>query len=134
MRRNLEDRDIDWRVIDGLLERSVTLHDGRSYSHRCTKAVFEQVARYIADPLAAGLTMDLIAQAINEPYTQVNVAFELLKERSILETDGRKSFVGAGYREALYEHAMTEYHALADGYPPQFRPAGQNGKEDARGE
>ena len=35
------------------------------------------------------MTLSIIAEALDLPYTQVNVAMELLKERCILETDGR---------------------------------------------
>ena len=130
MRRNLDDREIDWRVVDGVLERSVTLPNGRSYRHRCSKDAFELVAFYLEDHPNEGVTMNIIADALDLPYTQVNVAMELLKERCILETDGRKSYVGAGYRDAVHLHAMTEYHALAEGCPPQIRAAGEVGKED----
>src|ERR1051325_4941658 len=103
MRRNLEHRDIEWRVIDGVLERTVTLASGKSYRHRCAKKTFEQVAAYIDDHVDAGITMNAIADAIDAPYTQVNVVLELLKERCIIETDGRKSYVGHGYRHGFYD-------------------------------
>lgn len=130
MRRNLEDRDIKWRVIEGVLERRVTLPSGKSYRHRCSKDAFELVAFYLADHPNEGVTMNIIADALDLPFTQVNVAMELLKERSILETDGRKSYVGAGYRDAVHLDAMTEYYALAEGCPPQIRAADEAAKED----
>jgi hypothetical protein len=123
MRRNLDDRDIQWRVIDGVLERAIRPLTGKPYRHRCSRKAFEEVAWYLAEHASQGVTMTLIAAALDLPYTQVNVAMELLKERGILRADGRRSYVEPGYREALYEHAMVEFLALEAGVPPALVPA-----------
>jgi hypothetical protein len=130
MRRNLEERDIEWRVVHGVLERTVTLASGKSYRHRCTRKTFEQLIEYIDDHIDAPITMNSIVEATDAPFTQANVALELLKERCIIETNGRKSYVGPGYRDGFYDHAMTEYCALEAGMPPEHRPAGDSGRED----
>jgi len=118
MRRNFTNRIIEHRVIDDHLERQVALPNGRSYVHRCSKKVFEDVAHYLQLHPTRAMTMSSVASAIDAPFTQVNVALELLKDRGILETRRRLSYVAEGYRSAVFEHAMVEFLALATGAPP----------------
>ena len=124
MARSTENRDIEFRgTPGGALERTVRLPDGREYAHRCSKKVFEAVAGYLDEHLSEGVKIQSLADAIDAPMTQVNVALQLLSERSMLETHGRLGYVAPGYTEALYEHAMTEFYALIEGCPPEFREA-----------
>lgn len=124
MRRSIENRDIEFRATrGGALERYVKLPDGREYAHRCSADVFKKVAAYIDEHVDQGVTMTALADAIDAPYTQVNVALELLKERSMFTAQGRINYVEDGYRAGFYEHAMTEFYAIIEGCPPEYRPA-----------
>jgi len=124
MARSTENRDIEFRgTPGGALERTVRLPDGREYAHRCSKKVFEAVAGYLDEHQGEGAKMQSVAAAIDAPMTQVNVALQLLTERGMLETHGRLGYVAPGYAKALYEHAMTEFYALIEGCPPEFREA-----------
>ena len=125
MRRSTENRQIEYRgTPGGALERVVTLPDGREYAHRCSEEIFRQVATYLDDHVtasgSAGFTMTSVADALDAPLTQVNVALELLKERGIILTSGRCGYVDAGYRDGVFEHAMVEFYALIEGHPPEF--------------
>jgi hypothetical protein len=122
MRRSLENREIEFRgTPGGALERVVKLPDGREYAHRCSKQAFEAVAGYLEEHQSEGVKMQSLAGAIDAPMTQVNVALQLLTERGLLETHGRLGYVAPGYGSAFFEHAMTEFCALVDGCPPEFR-------------
>jgi len=121
MARPLEKRDIEFRgTPGGALERLVRLPDGKEYAHRCSRTVFEAVAAYIDDHQREGVKIKSIADAIDAPMTQVNVALQLLSERGLLETHGRLGYVAPGYAIAFHEHAMTEFFALIEGCPPEL--------------
>ena len=109
-------RDVTFAVVDGLLVRTVTFPGGRSYAHRCTPASYEAVARAVDDtpPQGEGVTLEPLAKALDLPFTQANVALEFLKERGVVVTRGRRSYPASG---VAYEHAMCEFHALAEGRP-----------------
>ncbi|MBI1338064.1 MAG: hypothetical protein GC164_14045 [Phycisphaera sp.] len=122
MRRSLERREIEFRgTPGGALERVVKLTDGREYAHRCSKVVFEKVAAYLDEHPREGVKIQSLADALEEPMTQVNVALQLLTERGLLETHGRLGYVADGYATGFFEHAMTEFYALIEGFPPEFR-------------
>jgi len=124
MGRSTEKRDIEFRgTPGGVLERTVKLPDGRQYAHRCSKRVFEAAAGYLDDHQSEGVKIQSLADAINAPMTQVNVALQLLTDRGLLETHGRLGYVASGYAGAFYEHAMTEFYALIEGCPPEFHEA-----------
>ncbi|MBI1374078.1 MAG: hypothetical protein GC159_15265 [Phycisphaera sp.] len=116
MRTNLANRDVRFYIEDGCLVRTVVGDhaDGRSYTHRCTKAVFETVAHAISETPASGegTTLTLIARQENLPYTQVNVALEFLKERSVVDVRHRRCYPAT---KDVYLDAMVEFHALAHG-------------------
>jgi len=119
MARSTENRDSEFRgTPGGALERTVRLPDGREYTHRCSRKVFEAVAGYLDEHQSEGVKMQSVADAIDAPMTQVNVALQLLTERGMLETHGRLGYVAPGYAKALYEHAMVEFWALIEGCPP----------------
>ena len=122
MRRSLEHRDIEFRgTHDDALERVVRLPDEREYAHRCSKEVFEAVAGHLDDHQREGVKIQSLADALDAPMTQVNVALQLLTERGLLETHGRLGYVAPGYASAFFEHAMTEFYAMIEGHPPEFR-------------
>ena len=124
MKRLTEKRDIEFRVTPGgALERTVKLPDGREYTHRCSKEVFDAVAGHIDEHHGEGVKIRSVADAIDAPMTQVNVALQLLIERGLLETQGRLGYVAPGYASAFYEHAMTDFWSLFEGCPPEFRDA-----------
>jgi len=124
MRRSLEHRDIEFQgTPGGVLERVVKLPDGREYAHRCSKEVFEAVAGHLDEHQGEGVKIQSIADTLDVPMTQVNVALQLLTERGLLETHGRLGYVAPGYANAFYEYAMTELYALIEGHPPEFREA-----------
>ncbi|MHC4181492.1 MAG: hypothetical protein ACYSWU_28670, partial [Planctomycetota bacterium] len=62
-------REVRFDVIDGRLVRTVSLHDGRQYVHRCTQAVYEAVAEAIEESTSAGVTLEPLAEAIEAPYS-----------------------------------------------------------------
>ena len=122
MARSTENRDIEFRgTPGGALERTVRLPDGREYAHRCSQKVFEAVAGHIDEHQGEGVKMQSLADTLDVPMTQVNVALQLLAERGLLETHGRLGYVAPGYATAFYEHAMTEFYALIEGCPPEIR-------------
>ena len=124
MGRSTEKRDIEFRgTRGGALERTVKLPDGRQYAHRCSKRVFEAAAGYLAEHRSEGAKIQSLADALDVPRTQVNVALQLLTDRGLLETHGRLGYVSHGYASAFYEHAMTEFWALIEGCPPEFHEA-----------
>jgi len=122
MGRRTENRQVEFQgTPGGALERTVRLFDGREYAHRCSRKIFEAVAGYIDEHQGEGIKMQSVADAIDAPMTQVNVALQLLTERGLLETHGRLGYVASGYASAFFEHAMTEFLALIEGCPPEFR-------------
>jgi len=122
----MDKREIEFRGIrGGALERCVRLPDGREYSHRCSKQVFEAVAGYLDDHQDEGVKIQSLADTLEAPLTQVNVALQLLTERGMLERhsgSGRLGYVAPGYAHGFFEHAMVEFYALIEGCPPEFRP------------
>lgn len=108
------DRQVSFDVRDNHLIRTVVFPStSRSYSHRCTRAIFEAVAHAIEAPGSMGVTLDSLVQALDLPFTQVNVALEFMKERSCVVTPsgGRRSYPAS---KALFEDAMIEFCFLAD--------------------
>ncbi len=115
MRRRSRRRDVEFEVLRYVLTRHVTLEDGRVYTHRCTREVFEEVAHTIEERGEEGVTMESLAKTIDAPKTQVNVALEFLKERGCVITPaggGRRSYPASTF---LYEDAMIEFLYFAEG-------------------
>ncbi|MBI1373337.1 MAG: hypothetical protein GC159_11455 [Phycisphaera sp.] len=104
-------RNVIFDVVDGVLERKVIFPDGRTYTHRCTRQVFEEVAHAIEERGAQGVTLDPLAKALDLPFTQVNVALEFMKERGCVVTRGRRNYPASNF---LYEDAMIEFTFLAE--------------------
>ncbi|MBI1371812.1 MAG: hypothetical protein GC159_03505 [Phycisphaera sp.] len=105
------DRNVIFDVVDGVLTRTVAFSDGRSYTHRCTREVFEEVAYAIEQRATEGATLDPLAKALDLPFTQVNVAMEFMKERGCVVTRGRRNYPAS---IAMYEDAMCEFTFLAE--------------------
>jgi hypothetical protein len=115
MNIHLKDRDVRFFVQDGHLVRTVTAAagDGRSYTHRCTKASFEKVAHAVAEtpPEGEGTALGAVARRERIPFTQANVALEFLKERGLVDVRHRRCYPAGG--GDVYLDAMVEFHALA---------------------
>jgi len=105
------ERNVIFDVVDGVLERRVIFPDGRTYTHRCTRAVYEEVAYAIEERAGDGVTLDPLAKALDLPFTQVNVAIEFMKERGCVVTRGRRNYPASNF---LYEDAMIEFTFLAE--------------------
>jgi hypothetical protein len=98
--------------MDDRLVKTVTPSRGQPYVHRCTRRVFEAVCYALEARPTEGATMESLADALDAPYTQVNVALEFLKDRGCVETRLRRSYPASN---VLFEDAMTEFFALAAG-------------------
>ena len=114
MKTNMRQRDVQFFVQDGCLVRTVsgTGGNGRTYTHRCLRKVFETVAHAIDEtPMQGdGTTLMIISRQENLPFTQVNVALEFLKERGIVDVRHRRCYPGT---TSVFEDAMVEFLALA---------------------
>jgi len=106
-------RTIIYSVIDdGSIRREVMLSDGRAYIHHCSKAVFEAVAHLLDEQRGQGHTGTSVTKLVDAPFTQVDVAFQLLKERGIIEVRRRRQcWATSG---TTFEDAMIEYHSLRE--------------------
>jgi hypothetical protein len=105
-------RDVIFAVVDGLLERTVRFPaEGRGYTHRCRREVFETVAYRIEEHADEGITLDPLAKGEDLPLTQVSVALDFMKERGCVVTRRRRTFPAS---DALFEDAMTEFMYLAE--------------------
>jgi len=113
MKTNLLYRDVRFLVQDGCLVRTVKGDDGRHYTHRCIRQVFETVAHAIdAMPnQGEGTTTFDLARKENLPFTQTNVAIEFLKERGIVEVRHRRCYPAT---RCVFEDAMVEFLAMGD--------------------
>ena len=115
MKTNLKNRNVQFTHEDGCLVRTVTADagDGRTYTHRCSKDIFETVAWAIEElpREGAGTTLMEIARQGNLPFTQVNVTLEFLKERGIVDVRHRRCYPATS---SVHLDAMVEFHALAE--------------------
>ena len=116
MRTRARQRDIRFEVIDGDLVRTVPFPDRPGYVHRYRREAFEEVAHVIDERGHEGFTLVTLAEATGLPSTQVNVALEFLKQRGCVETRLRRNHPAS---TVLFEGAMIEYCALAEGGPDQ---------------
>ena len=105
------DRKYEFRIVDGVLYRTVQLPNERSYRHTCTLENFAGVARYIDEHAADGVTTTLLWDALDEvPCTQATVALEFLKDRGCVDVERRRCFPTSN---CFFEDALCEWHALA---------------------
>jgi hypothetical protein len=112
MRKRSRQRDVEFAVVSGELVRTVRLEDGRSYVHRCTREAYEAVARGIEEHADEGVLLTDLAMAADMPSTQGYVARDFLLERGCIQSSGGRCFPAS---DVLYEDAMLEFHALAEG-------------------
>ncbi len=105
------ERNVIFDVVDGVLTRTVIFPDRRTYTHRCTRAIYEEVAHAIDERPKQGVTLDPLAKALDLPLTQVNVALEFMKERGCVVTRARRNYPASNF---LYEDAMIEFTYLAE--------------------
>ena len=122
MRRHTERRHIEFHPSPGgALERIVTRPDGQRYTHRCSEAVFTDLARYLDDHVGQELTCQGVATEIGATYSNVQAGWDLLLERGMLvDANAKRKQVASGYRSAFFEHAMTEFYAIIEGHPPEM--------------
>jgi hypothetical protein len=105
------DRKCEFRIVDGVIYRTVALPDGRSYRHTCTFESFADVARYIEEHGRKGVTTtDLWDGLEDTPCTQATVALEFLKDRGCVDVERRRCFPTS---DCFLEDALCEWHALA---------------------
>ena len=114
MSRNIRNRQFRFEVIDDHLVQTVFGPDGRGYTHRCDRLTYETASHAIEEAGQAGVTLEPLAEAIDAPYTQTNVALAFLKERGCLVTRLRRHYPASTF---LFEDAMVEYLALAEDKP-----------------
>lgn len=116
LRTGLKNRSTRFFVEDGCLLRTVAsaADDGRSYTKRCTRDTFQQVAWAIQNLPQEGQRLPIAALARREnlPFTQVDVAMEFLRDRGIVELHRRRRCYAATASPHL--DAMAEFHALAE--------------------
>ena len=104
------ERQCEFRIVDVVLYRTVELPDGRSYRHTCSLESFADVARFIDDHGAEGITTNRLWDDLDDvPCTQATVALEFLKERGCVEVERRRCFPASG---SFFEDALCEWHAL----------------------
>lgn len=106
-------RTVIFDVVDNHLVRKVFFpgEDDRSYTHRCTRQVFEQVAHAIDERADRGATLTNLAREEDLPFTQVSVALDFMLERGCLVTRARRHYPASN---ALHLDAMTEFTFLAE--------------------
>ena len=106
-------RIVTFDVVDDHLEMKVAFPDApdRGYLHRCTRDIFREVAFTIEEHAAGGTTLEELAQAMDAPFTQVNVALAFMKERGCVEVRRRRTYPAS---DAVYEDAMVEFTCLAE--------------------
>jgi hypothetical protein len=105
------DRQCEFRIVHGVMHRTVALAEGRSYQHACTFDSFAGVAWFIEEHAAKGVTTtDLWDRLEDTPCTQATVALEFLKERGCVDVGGRRCWPTS---DSFFEDALCEWHALA---------------------
>ena len=107
-------RNVMFDVVDDHLVRTVAFPDGRSYTHRCTRQVFEDVAHTIAERATSGgqgVTLEPLVRTMDAPHTQVSVALEFVLERGCFSTRLRRHYPAS---VCLFEDAMCEFLFLAE--------------------
>jgi len=104
-------RTIKYSLADGDLRRTASLSNGTEYVHHCSRDVYEAVAYAMED--GEGHTGQELARTLDLPFTQVNVAFQFLKDRGVIETRRKRRSYATS--RCVYEDAMVELLALQAG-------------------
>ena len=103
-------RQVAFRMVHGVLVRTVKLPGGRSYQHTCTLESFAEVARFIEEHGREGVTTGMLWERLEDvPSTQATVALEFLKDRGCVEVEWRRCWPASGF---VFEDALCEWHAL----------------------
>lgn len=92
------------------LVRNVVPRNGTPYEHRCSRAVYEEVA-HTAEEMQSGITLDRIQGVTGLPFTQVAVALAFMKERGCLSPEHGRTHAAP---DGLHLDAMLEFHALRE--------------------
>src|SRR5258708_4588919 len=104
------ERQCEFRIVHGVLVRTVKRPDGRSYQHSCTLESFADVARFIEEHATDGVTTNELWNRLDDvPCTQATVALEFLKKRGCVEIERRPCFQASN---CFFEDALGEWHAL----------------------
>jgi hypothetical protein len=119
-RSNIDERQ--WFEVEhGQLVRTVSTLNERWYSHRCTLESYTEVAYFVEEHAAEGVTTTMLWESLHEvPCTHASVAIAFLKERGCVEVRGRRMFPTS---DSFFEDAMVEIHALAEEPPDAVRRA-----------
>ena len=103
------ERQIEFRMVHGVLVRTVALKDGRTYQHTCTLESFADVPRFVEEHGRDGVTTGMLWDRLDVPCTQATVALEFLKDRSCVEVERRRCWPASGF---VFEDALCEWHAM----------------------
>ena len=110
VRRPSIDQRSAFTVELGHLVRTVTKPDGGTYSHRCSLDTYTEVAHFIEEHAAEGVTTTMLWEQLPDvPCTQASVALAFMKERGCLDVCHRRLFPSS---DIFFEDAMLEFHAL----------------------
>lgn len=102
-------RTVEYDVIANCLRRTVSLSDGKRYVHQCDRATYEAVAYAMED--GQPHTGQELSTTLDAPFTRVDVAFQFLKQRGVIQTLHKRMSYGAS--NCVFEDAMVEFLALA---------------------
>lgn len=112
MAPSYQQRDVTFWAEAGMLYRRVTgtkRGEAKAYDQFCTLEVLKEVVWYI-DEAKFGTTTGELWQALDRfAKTQVSVALDFLKEKSIVGSRRRRVFCVSDYG---FEDAMIEFHYL----------------------
>src|SRR5262245_50580335 len=98
------DRKYEFRIVDGVLYRTVELAHNRSYRHTCTLENFVDVARFIDEHAAYSVTTPILWDVLDDvPCTQATVALEFLKDRGCVDIERRRCLPTSN---CLFEDAL----------------------------
>jgi hypothetical protein len=107
---------VTFSIDDGRLVLQATARrTGTPYRHTCPLESFEAVAHGFDAAGSRGLTRVELHERTGIPWTPINVAIVFLYERSIIDRTGSRGRLYVPASAAVFEDAMTEYHALREG-------------------
>jgi len=102
-------RTVGYDVVENCLRRTVCLSDGKRYVHQCDRGTYEAVAHAMED--GQPYTGQELSETLDAPFTRVEVAFQFLKDRGVIETRQKRMSYAAS--NCCFEDAMIEFLALA---------------------
>lgn len=107
--------NVNFSVEDGHLVMDALARTGKRYRHTCPLESYEAVAREVDAAGPQGLTRTDLHERTGIPWTRIQVALLFFDERSIVDRSGRRGRLFIPASTAVFEDAMTEYHALREG-------------------